>query len=124
MATKIIPCDDNIPFSESGKLVLPERKRIQKQLLDMEKQCNGYSFVYTGSCLYCPQGTCTRLENQPCRYPNLIRPSLEACGFDIGLTLSELFDIELKWGKNGLLPEYLMMVSGFLHNKVDSIVHK
>ena len=45
-----------------------------------------------------------------------IGPSLEACGFDIARTTSELFGIELKWGTDGSLPEYLTLVCGFFHN--------
>ena len=74
-------------------------------------------YVYDiGSCLYCPEGTCTRPEAKPCRHPELVRPSLEACGFDIARTTSELFGIELKWGTDGSLPEYLTLVCGFFHN--------
>ena len=51
-----------------------------------------------------------------CRHPELVRPSLEACGFDIAHTTSELFGIELKWGTDGSLPEYLTLVCGFFHN--------
>ena len=52
--------------------------------------------AYVGTCLYCPEGTCTRPEAKPCRHPELVRPSLEACGFDIAHTTSDLFGIELK----------------------------
>ena len=76
----------------------------------------GRSFAYVGTCLYCPEGTCTRPEAKPCRHPELVRPSLEACGFDIAHTTSELFGIELKWGTDGSLPEYLTLVCGFFHN--------
>ena len=48
-----------------------------------------------------------------------VRPSLEAFGFDIAKTLSELFNIELLWGKDGKLPEYLVLVSGFFHNEYE-----
>lgn len=54
----------------------------------------------------------------PCLHPDKVRPSLEAFGFDIGRTLSELFGIRLLWGKDGILPEYLMLVSGLFHNSV------
>ena len=40
-------------------------------------------------------------------------------GFDIAKTLSELFNIELLWGKDGKLPEYLVLVSGFFHNEYE-----
>ncbi len=55
----------------------------------------------------------------PCRHPEKVRPSLEAFGFDIAKTLSELFNIELLWGKDGKLPEYLVLVSGFFHNEYE-----
>jgi hypothetical protein len=48
-----------------------------------------------------------------------VRPSLEACGFDIGRTTSELFGIELRWGSRGQMPEYLTLVCGFFHNATD-----
>ena len=61
-------------------------------------------------------GRMIRPEAKPCRHPELVRPSLEACGFDIAHTTSELFGIELKWGTDGSLPEYLTLVCGFFHN--------
>lgn len=42
-----------------------------------------------------------------------------AFGFDIAKTLAELFNIELLWGKDGKLPEYLVLVSGFFHNEYE-----
>ena len=49
--------------------------------------------------------------------PRRIRRSLEACGFDLGRTTSELFGIEMKWSENRNLPEYLLLVSGFLSDR-------
>ena len=92
------------------------RERLERRLLEMERRYGGRSFAYVGSCLYCPEGTCTRPEGNPCRHPELVRPSLEACGFDIGRTTSELFGIELKWGADGKMPEYLTLVCGFFHD--------
>ena len=59
---------------------------------------------------------CTRRSGKACRYPLRIRRSLEACGFDLGRTTSELFGIEMKWSENRNLPEYLLLVSGFLYD--------
>ena len=99
------------------------RFRDAKRFLECCRACRNYgrswgcrSFAYVGTCLYCPEGTCTRPEAKPCRHPELVRPSLEACGFDIAHTTSELFGIELKWGTDGSLPEYLTLVCGFFHN--------
>ncbi|WP_295912602.1 DUF2284 domain-containing protein [uncultured Alistipes sp.] len=115
-ATKIVPAERDIPFSEAKQLILPERRRLERRLLEMERQYGGRSFAYVGTCLYCPEGDCTRPSGKPCRHPELVRPSLEACGFDIARTTSELFGIELQWGKDGRLPEYLTLVCGFFHN--------
>ena len=86
--TKIVPQKQGLPSSEAGRLILPERRRLEQQLLGMERQYGGLSFAY----------------GKPCRHPELVRPSLEACGFDIGKTTAELFGIDLKWGTDGKLP--------------------
>lgn len=116
IATKIVPEQGGLPIAEAKRLIHPERQRLERRLLEMERRYGGRSFAYVGSCLYCPDGTCTRPEGNPCRHPELVRPSLEACGFDIGRTTSELFGIELKWGADGKMPEYLTLVCGFFHD--------
>lgn len=121
MATKITPEDKNIPIEETQKLILPERIRIERELLEMERKLGGRSFAYVGKCLYCSDGECSRTCGKPCLHPDKVRPSLEAFGFDISKTLSELFGITLLWGKDGNLPDYLVLVSGFFH-KGDALV--
>lgn len=121
VATKITPLVPNLPISDSMTLIRTERIRLEQRLLEMEHQYDGRAFTYVGSCLYCPKGTCTPTDGKPCRHPNLVRPSLEACGFDIVRTTSELFGIELKWGEKGGLPEYLTLVCGFFHN-ADNVI--
>lgn len=116
MAAKITPEDKNIPVEDTQKLILSERVRIERELLEMERKLGGRSFAYIGKCLHCSDGGCTRTCGKPCLHPDKVRPSLEAFGFDISKTLSKLFGIELLWGKDGKLPEYLVLVSGFFHN--------
>lgn len=116
VATKITPAEEGRPLSDAGALIRPERVRLERRLLDMEERFGGRAFAYVGSCLYCPEGSCTRPDGKPCRHPELVRPSLEAYGFDIGRTASELLGIELKWGAEGRLPAYLTLVCGFFHN--------
>lgn len=116
VATKITPSESGRPLSDAAGLIRPERMRLERRLLDMEELYGGRAFAYVGTCLYCPEGSCTRPDGKPCRHPQLVRPSLEAYGFDIGRTAAEIFGIELKWGAVGLLPEYLTLVCGFFHN--------
>lgn len=116
VATKITPLDTGLPLSESQRLIRPERLRLESRLRQMERQCGGRSFAYAGSCLYCPEGTCTRTAGLPCRHPDKVRPSLEAYGFDIGRTTAELFGIDLLWSTDGHIPVYLTLVTALLHN--------
>lgn len=116
-ATTITPKKKNIPLSEWNSIVGPQRERVEKQLLAMEKELEGRAFGFGGSCSYCLEDECTRPKGLPCRHPELVRPSLEAYGFDISKTLSELFDIELVWGKEGFMPEYITLVSGCMFDK-------
>lgn len=111
-----------IPIDKSQELIRPERIRIEKELLELEHRYGGRAFAYVGKCLYCPDSECARKCNRPCLHPDKVRPSLEAFGFDIARTLSELFGIELLWGKNDILPEYLVLVSGLFHNSTENII--
>ncbi len=121
MAAKITPCEKDIPVADAQGFILPERIKIERELLEMEQKYGGRAFAYIGNCLHCPDEECTRKCGGTCRHPEKVRPSLEAFGFDISKTLSELFGIELLWGKEGLLPEYLVLVSGFFHNSKELI---
>lgn len=116
MAVKITPERADIPIEHSQTLILPERRKIEQRLLNMEKKYGGRAFAYIGKCLHCADNECTRKCGLPCRHHEKVRPSLEAFGFDIERTLSELFGIKLLWGKDGMLPEYLTLVSALLHN--------
>ncbi len=117
MATKITPFDKDIPIENTQILIRPERLRIERMLLEQEKEYGGRPFAYIGECLHCTDDECARRYGLPCRHPDKVRPSLEAFGFDIDRTLSELFGIDLLWGRNGRLPEYLVLVTALFHNQ-------
>lgn len=116
IATKIIPANNNIPIDRSQALIRPVRIGLERRLLELESKYGGRAFAFVGQCLYCGDKPCARLEGKPCRHPDKVRPSLEAFGFDIGRTLSDLFGIKLLWGTDGVLPEYLVLVSALFHN--------
>lgn len=116
IVTKIILHDRSLPSFEIDNILLHERLELEKRLLELERTHCGLACTFIGKCLHCGEAYCARLEGKPCRHPELIRPSLEAYGFDITKTLSELFDIELKWGINGSTPEYIILVCGLFYN--------
>ena len=116
IATKIILLDSTIAPSEIGNVLRPERIRLEERLLAMESRYKGLASTYVGECLHCAKVCCSRLEGKPCRHPDLVRPSLEAYGFDVTKTISELFGLTLKWGTKDSLPEYLILVCALFHN--------
>ena len=111
--TPLYPQEIQDATTYGKELIETVRKKMDTHLLELEKEYNGRAF-FAGSCLLCP--SCARKESKPCPYPDMVRPSLEACGFNIGKTVSELLHIELKWSDNGKMPEYLTLVGGVFKN--------
>lgn len=124
IGTQVIFSEDFIASSKdkeinalSQSIMRDVRAKFDHRLLNIEKKYSSSKVLFAGNCHWCPNQVCTRTLNEPCRYPTLIRPSLEAYGFDISKTTSELLQLELKWGKNGFLPPYFILVSGILSNE-------
>lgn len=113
-AYKITPPESGMPLAATQTLIKPERMEMEAELLALEKELGGRAFSYIGKCLHC-DGPCRRIAGKPCLHPDKVRPSLESFGFDIGMTLSELFGLELKWGTDGKMPEYLLLVGAVFY---------
>ncbi len=92
----------------------PMRERLDAKLLELESQVPSSRTLFGGSCRRCPQGECTRPSGKPCIKPQEARNSLEALGFDVGRTTSDLLGIEIKWGTASTLPDYYTLVYGIL----------
>ena len=108
--TKITPHAHDIPADEAFSLLEPETKKLNNLLLAKEAETRGLAFGFAGKCPYCPGMKCTRTEGKPCRHPELVRPSLESVGFDVAATARDLLGVELAWGRDGMLPPYLVIV--------------
>ena len=116
IVTKITLIDRRLTSAEVDNILRQERIGLEKRLLELERSYNGLACSFIGKCLHCKEESCSRLVGKPCRHPQLVRPSLEAYGCDVVRTLSELFNIELQWSKNGTLPEYLVLTCGVFYN--------
>ena len=117
IGVKIVPKDKSLPLEAANDLMLPVTSELNEELLRSEKSLGGISFGFVGSCPYCGDGPCARIDGLPCRHPEKVRPSLEAIGFDISKTAKELLGLEIKWSKDGLIPEYLTLVCGIFYQK-------
>jgi predicted metal-binding protein len=99
------------------------RCHIDNKLLELERRYENCRAFFAGTCHICKQGECTRIVGKSCLYPDKLRPSLEAFGFDIAKTASQLLNTDLKWSSEGRLPEYFMLVSGlFTNREIEHIV--
>lgn len=116
-------CADAGQSEKQGRALLNEaRCELDARLLALEEAWPDSRAFFAGTCFDCPEGTCTRPSDLPCVRPGKIRPSLEALGFDLGRTASELLGIELRWSVDGRLPEYFTLISGFFTNhSIDSL---
>ncbi len=87
----------------------PVRAELDDRLLALESSTEGSRALFAGSCRRCAKGECTRPSGEPCTKPSQMRPSLEAMGFDVGRSASELLGVELQWS-SGKLPQYFTLV--------------
>lgn len=111
----IVACRFEVPDSGDALSELRKvRARLESRLLEIEKEHGGLAFGFSGECLHCAE--CTRPFGQPCRHPELVRPALEAYGFDICSTISKLFGFELEWAPKGKLPRHITLVGALFHN--------
>lgn len=96
------------------------RADFERRLLKAEKDLGGAACLFTGMCPHCPGQECARTLGKPCRHPELVRPSLEALGFDLEATAREVFGIPMLWCDKGMAPPYLTLIAGVFHNNDDS----
>lgn len=84
-------------------------------LLGAERESRGRAALFTGMCPHCGHGECARCGGAACRHSELVRPSLEALGFDIGRTASELLGVDLLWATNEKAPAYVCLVGALFY---------
>lgn len=101
-----------VPAGDASRITLPVRLACESMLVRLEKELGGTAFSYVGDCVHCPGLPCARTQGLPCRHPKKVRPSLEAHGFDLGRTADRIFGRTMLWGKDGILPEHLLIVTG------------
>ena len=112
-----MPRDRNLPLDAANELMKPVIRELNGELLETERQLDGMCFGFVGTCPYCGGAPCARINGQPCRHPDKVRPSLEAIGFDISMTAKEILGLEIKWSQGNLIPEYLTLVCGIFYKK-------
>lgn len=99
-----------------------EKRALEETLLIVESENAGSMSLSSGGCHYCE--TCARAEGQPCTYPDKMRYSLDAFGFDLTAITADQLGIDLCWSE-GALPPYYTLIHALLlpaHAEVDENV--
>ena len=112
LGVKIVPDEAGLPLSAADALMAPVVLDMNRELLQLERELDGMACGFVAACPYCGGAPCARIQGLPCRHPELVRPSLEALGFDVAKTAESLLDWKILWGRDGHLPEYLILVCG------------
>lgn len=115
IGVKIVPNDPLLPLSAANDLMSSVTSEMNRVLLAEERRLKGQAFGFVGKCPYCGGAQCQRSKGKPCLHPNKVRPSLEAFGFDMSKTASELLGIDIKWSDGIHIPEYLTLVCGIFY---------
>lgn len=112
---KIDVHEDVSTYNEIENHFIAYRIEAENELRREAAVKNGMAFGFSGRCPYCKPGNCKRICGEACIHPDLALPSLEAYGFDLSATVSDLFGIEMKWGSDGKLPPYYLFVAGLIY---------
>ena len=114
LGAKVTPQGDRQPLSAANDLMAPVLLEMNSQLLQLERELDGMACGFVGKCPYCSE-PCARIDGKPCRHPDKVRPSLEALGFDVSKTASQLLGVEMQWGRDGMMPDYLVLVCAIFY---------
>jgi predicted metal-binding protein len=95
-------------------------KSIHRKLFDKIDQnltSNNIKHIMleNGSCRFCKP--CKLQLNLPCRFPEKMRPSLEATGVDVNQLTIDCFGFPLQWYSKNNFPKYQCVVGGILLNE-------
>ena len=93
------------------KILSAVKMDMEEKMRGMEKILPKSISLSSGGCTICKN--CTRKANQPCRWPDKMRYSLDAFGFDLSAITRDMLGIEILWCKNRL-PDYFTLIHGIL----------
>lgn len=90
-----------------------EKNKLTDELKIIEKDKNGV-YLSAGYCNICKE--CSKIIGDACRFPNLMRNSIESIGGLVVKISKDIFDTEIKWiDQEGHVPEYLSLLNAVLY---------
>ena len=97
---------------EAESRLLREKTRYDSEMLALEAAGPGRKALYAQECELCAR--CARLSGLPCVQPEKMRYALEALGMLAVDIVREELGIELKWSDGISIPDYYLLVGGYL----------
>lgn len=91
-----------------------EKRQADFAVLEQEKARPESLALYGGGCRLCRN--CSRIWQRPCRHADLMRPSLESLGYDVGAISENVLGTPLLWFTDRL-PAYMMLVTALLYTR-------
>lgn len=102
----------NQPMNEAIAALKREKTVYREKLWQWEQAEPGSRMLLAGTCERC--AVCEKERGSICCFPEQLRHSIEALGGDVEGCTRHYFHMPVLWGKDGLAPEYLVLVGGLL----------
>lgn len=97
---------------EAEERLYREKPIFNGEMLALERKEPGSRALYAEECDECK--TCARLTGKPCRFPEIMRYSIESLGGCGVKLVSELFGFEVLWSDGTTVPDYYILLGGLL----------
>lgn len=99
------------PMEAEGRLYA--RKPVfNREMLALEKATPDCVALYAEECDECK--TCARLMGKPCRFPEIMRYSIESLGGCGVKLVKDLFGFDPQWSDGETVPDYYILLGGIL----------
>ena len=99
-------------LEDPDAFVLPFRKELDALLEEKERETPGALRLDPGRCRACAR--CARRDNEPCRFPEKLRYSLESIGADVCGLAADILKAPIQWGTKESPAEYLVLAGAIL----------
>lgn len=104
---------DTQPMEPALAALMTEKKKYFDLLMAWEQETPGSLMLSAGTCDLCGD-ICARELGKPCCHLDKLRYSIEALGGNVEECARRYFGMPILWGKDGMAPDYYMLVGGLL----------
>lgn len=94
-------------------IIAAEKGKLMQQIWQMEREIWQSKGLFAGDCQLCAR--CAKIDGKPCRWPKLMRYSIESIGGNVQAITEELLGTKILWvGKDKEIPPYFTLVTALL----------